>query len=508
MSRINSVTKNLKYAVVGQMMGLLISFISRMVFIRTLGAEYLGLNGLFTNILSILSLAELGIGPAMVYSMYKPLAEKNEEKLKALMSLYKKSYTTVGLMIAIIGTLLTPFLEFFIKDMPEISNIKIIYLLFVINSAISYFFSYKRSLIIADQKRYVATFYRYSFYFVLNILQIITLLLTRNYFIYLILLIINTILENVFVSKKADQLYPLLKEKDIIKLDYEEKRSIVRNVKAMMYHKLGTTIVMGTDNLLISKFVGLVEVGLYSNYQLISNSLNMVFGLFFQSLTASIGNLGVLETEEKKFFTFNVINLAGYWIYAFSSICLFILFNPFISLWAGNDYLFSLEVVFLIVLNFYLTGMRKSVLTYRDALGLFWYDRYKPVFEAILNLAFSILLVKILGISGIFLGTTMSTVAVCFWVEPLVLYKYGFKQSVKSYFITYFKFGMIMAFIGFITWVLTRLIWSQHLSGFIIKSIICLIVPNVLFVIVFRNSKEFKYLFSIVQKRLGINGRA
>lgn len=502
MSRINNVTKNLKYAISGQILGILISFVSRFVFIRTLGAEYLGLNGLFTNILSILSLAELGIGPAMVYSMYKPLAENNKEKLKALMSLYRKSYTAIGLTIATLGILITPFLDFFVKGIPNISNIKIIYLLFVLNSSISYFFSYKRSLIIADQKRFIATLYRYSFYFVLNVLQIIFLILTKNYFIYLILLISSTMLENIFISKKANQLYPFLKEKEIPKLHDEEKKSIVRNVKAMMYHKLGSTVVMGTDNLLISKFVGLIEVGIYSNYHLISNSLNMMFGLFFQSLTASVGNLGVSETEEKKLFTFQVINLAGFWIYAFSSICLFILFNPFIGLWIGNEYLFSLGVVLLIVINFYLTGMRKSVLTYRDALGLFWYDRYKPVFEAILNLVFSIIFVKRIGISGIFLGTTMSTIAVCFWVEPLILYKYGFKQSVKPYFIAYIKYTITTLFTGYVTLIFTSLILSQSLYGFIIKLILCILIPNCLFFVLFRKTDEFKYLFSIVQKKI------
>lgn len=501
MSRINNVTKNLKYAIVGQILGVLISFISRMVFIRTLGAEYLGLNGLFTNILSILSLAELGIGPAMIYSMYKPLAEKNEEKIKSLMHLYKRSYITVGVIILVIGTLITPFINYFIKEMPDIENIKIIYIMFVFNSSISYFFSYKRSLIIADQKRYIATLYRYGFYFILNVLQIVLLILTGNYFIYLILLMLNTLLENVFISRKANQLYPFLRDKHILKLQDDEKKPIVQNVKAMMYHKLGTTVVMGTDNLLISKFIGLVEVGLYSNYHLISNSLNMMFGLFFQSLTASIGNLGASESGQKKIFIFNVINLAGYWIYAFASICLLVLFNPFISLWVGGEYLFSSGIVFLIIINFYLTGMRKSVLTYRDALGLFWYDRYKPIFEAALNLIFSLVLVKYLGISGIFLGTTLSTILVCLWIEPLVLYKYGFEKSAKPYFVTYIKFAVLTLVVGGITWFVSSFLPLHGVSGFIVKIVICMIVPNSLFFIFFRKTEEFKYLYSIVKKK-------
>lgn len=502
MSRIDNVTKNFKYAVFGQISGLIIGFIGRYVFIRTLGAEYLGLNGLFANILSILSLAELGIGPAMVYSMYKPLAENDQDKVNALMFLYRKLYVIIGLFIALTGLILTPFLGYFIKNIPDVNNIKIIYILFVFNSSISYFFSYKRSLIIADQKRFIATYYRYGFYFVLNIAQIIILILTRNYLIYLMLLVTSTILENIFISNKANQLYPFLKEKNDAKLNDEEKKSILRNIKAMMCHKLGSTVVMGTDNLLISKFVGLVQVGLYSNYYLITSSLNIIFGLLFQSLTASIGNLGVLENERKKLFTFQVVNFVGFWIYAFSSICLFILLNPFISLWIGNQYLFSLELVSLIVLNFYLTGMRKSVLTYRDALGLFWYDRYKPVFEAMLNLVFSIFLVKRIGISGIFLGTAMSTITVCFWVEPFILYKYGFERSVKAYFMIYIKYTMTAIFIGCITWILISCIHSQNWTGFTIKLLLCIIIPNCLLYGLFSKSDEFKYLLEIFKKKI------
>ena len=250
MSRTSNSIRNIKYAIFGQGIGIIISFFSRMVFVRILSAEYLGLNGLFTNILSILSLAELGVGPAIVYSMYKPLAEKNEYKLKALMSLYRKAYITIGIVIAVIGLTFTPFLDFFIKDIPNIPNIKLIYLMFVANSSISYFFSYKRSLIIAGQKRYIATFYRYSFYFLLNIAQIIALLLTKNYILYLGLQIISTFLENVCVSNKADRLYPFIKTKGDERLDKAEKYTIVRNVKAMIFHKVGGTVINGIDNLL------------------------------------------------------------------------------------------------------------------------------------------------------------------------------------------------------------------------------------------------------------------
>lgn len=502
MSRTNNSIKNMKYAIVGQGIGLLISFVSRMIFVRSLSAEYLGLNGLFTNILSILSLAELGVGAAINYSLYKPLAEKEIYKIKALMGLYKKAYYSIGIIIAVVGTALVPFLGYLIKDMPDVPHIELIYLLFVINSSISYFFSYKRSLIIADQKRYITTIYRYGFYFLLNIAQIIVLVLTKNYFFYLILQIINTFLENIFVSKKADQIYPFLNDKGSTKLDKKEKSTIIKNVKAMVYHKVGGVAVAGTDNILTSMFVGIKEVGIYSNYQLIINGLNTVYGLAFQSITASIGNLGASEAKEKSIFIFNCINLLGFWIYGFSSICLMILINPFINLWLGKEYLFPMSLVLIIVVNFYLTGMRKSVLTFKDAFGLFWYDRYKPLLEAGINLVGSIILAQYFGVSGIFIGTIISTVTTCFWIEPYVLFKYGFEDSCTVYFKKYGFYTMIMTISGLITWAITGLFSDYSLSNFIGKLIVCLIVPNSLFLIAFWRTKEFKYFLNIIKNIL------
>lgn len=489
----------MKYAIAGQIIGLLISFVSRTIFVRTLSAQYLGLNGLFTNLLSIISLAELGIGPAIIYSMYKPLAVRDTYKINALMNLYKKAYITIGIFIMVLGSALVPFLDYLIKDIPDIPYLRLIYLMFVLNSSISYFYSYKRSLIIADQKRYIDTFYRYFFYFLLNIAQITALLLTRNFILYIGLQIINTFAENIVVSKKADQLYPFINDKTSAILEKSEKETIIKNVKAMVFHKIGGIIVMGTDNVLIAKLIGVVQLGVYSNYQLIIKSLNVVFELAFQSFTASIGNLGATETNDKSRFIFECINLFGFWIYGFSSICLISLFNPFIDLWLGEEYLFPFPIVFVIVVSFYLTGMRKSVLTFRDALGLFWYDRYKALLEACINLLGSIVLAKYIGISGIFIGTIISTLTTCFLVEPYVLFKYGFKDSVKSYYLKYVIHTILIIIVGTITWSITNLLPGSTLLSFSGKLLVCIIFPNLILLIVFWKNKEFQYMLNIIK---------
>lgn len=499
MSRISNSVKNIKFGVVGQVLALIVSFLARMVFVYTLTSENLGLNGLFSNILSMLSFAEMGIGAAIVFSLYKPLSEQNIPKVKILMNLYKRAYITIGVIIATLGVAIAPFLSFLIKDMPSIPYIQLIYLMFVANSALSYFFSYKRSLIIADQKRYIATFYRYGFFILLNVLQSIALFTTKNYILFLALQVLFTFIENFVVSRKADKLYPYLKEKSSKRLDEDTKNTIVRNVKAMMGHKVGGIVVNGTDSLLISKFVGIVAVGVYSNYLLIINALNTVFGMVFQGVTASIGNLGATESKEKSLYIFKCLYLIGFWIYGFATICLINLFNPFIQIWLGKEYLFPTFLVLIIIVNFYITGMRMSVLTFRDALGLYWYDRYKPLFESGINLIFSIILVKKFGIVGVFIGTTISTLSTCFWVEPYVLFKYGFKRSIVPYFIRYAIYTSIMLSGAVATWIICSFITGDSIMSFVSKLLVCAIVPNIIFLLAFWRTEEFKYLFTIMK---------
>lgn len=499
MSRTTNSLRNIKYSLIGQVVSLLANFLTRMIFVRVLSAEYLGINGLFTNILSILSFAEMGIGQAIVYSMYKPLSDKNEDTLIGLMDLYKKAYIYIGLTILILGGSLTPFLSFFIKEMPNIDHIKIIYILFVINTASTYFFSYKRSFLIADQKKYIDAFYHYMYFTIRSILQIAILLITKDFLLYLIVQVIITIIENITISLKVDKLYPFLNSRKVISLDTNIKKSIIVNTKAMVFHKLGAVVVGGTDNLIISKFVGIVTVGLYSNYLLIIGALRQIFNIVFQSMIASIGNLGVTENNEKKLLVFSSIDLIGAWIYGFASICLIILFNPFIRLWLGEDYLFPPNVVLLIVISFYLSGRRKSVLAFRDALGLFWYDRYKPFFESIVNLVVSIYLAISLGISGVLLGTIISTLTTSFWIEPKVLYKYGLKSTVKSYFLKYVYYTIVIIVVGVITWLISSYFATNTLTSFIGKILVSIILPNIMFGLVFWKNKEFQYLLNIMK---------
>ena len=504
MSRTDSSIKNLTSAMIGQVFALIISFVARIVFLNVLNEQYLGLNGLFTNILTVFSLVELGVGPAMNFCLYKPLAENDTEQVKSLMSFYRNAYNIIGVAIAIIGVGFVPFYRLFMAQVPDIPNLTLIYLLFTANTVASYFFAYKRALIICDEKRYVSNFYRYTFFSLLNIAQIFLLLTTGNYILFLVLQVIFTLAENIFVSLKADKMYPYLTEKNVQPVSNGTLSDITKNVKAMLMHKIGTVLVLSTDNIILSKYVGIVAVGIYSNYYLIISALQIVLYQVFDSIIASIGNLNAVSGNrdgrlEK---VFDRVFFLNFWIFALCSCCLAVLFNPFISLWLGDHLLFDNLTVAAIVINFYLTGMRKTANTFKEATGLFYYDRYKPIFESVINIAASVYLAVRLGAAGVLLGTIISTLATCIWVEPYVVYRHSFKKGVGGYLVKLIAYSALCAGVCRLTLYTAGLITSgSRWFRFILKALTAFIIPNIIFMLVFFRNENFRYYLKLLNPK-------
>ena len=492
---------------IGQLGGILVNLLARVFFLHYLNQTYLGLNGLFTNVLTMLSLVELGVGPAMAYSLYKPLADHDVERLKSHMAFYKKAYVTIGLAIAALGLAFLPFYTVFMDEVPDIPHLNTIYLLFVANTVVSYFYSYKRSLIICDQKKYIETAVHYGAYFLLNVVQIIFLALTKNYVVFLMLQVLSTWLENFILARKADKLYPFLREKNVRPMDKTDSQVIFRNVAAMSMHKVGAVVVNSTDNILISKLIGLASAGLYSNYYTIIHPLQTITNQIFESIVASVGNLTATVKDgnvEHLMETFYDVFFFAFWIFTFCSICLLNLLHPFIEfMWLRNrGWLLDNATLYVLVLNFYLYGMRWPVLTFRDATGAFWNDRFKPIFESIINLVASILLAKPFGIAGIFLGTLVSTVTTSLWVEPMVLYHNVFYAHMRKYFARFFSYtavGLVICVIT--TWLCSHVGYS--LISILPRALICLTVPNLLLLVVFYRTKEFQYFRRLGKTILG-----
>lgn len=502
MSRTSKSVKNIGIALIGQIAIILIGFVARKLFILFLSAEYLGLNGLFSSVLTVLSLMELGIGPAMVFSLYKPIAMNDISTCRALMSVYKKTYRVIGSAVLIVGICITPFITHLIKEVPEeISQIHIIYLLFVVNVSISYFFAYKRSFITASQNQYLIEGIHAVVYLMMNIVQIAILALTRNYILYLVVQIFSTFLENLVLSRMADNRYPWLREKTKGELPDEKKQEIVRNVKAMVFHRVGGIVSDTIDNLLISKFFGLQFLGLYSNYLLVINALNSLTQKVFSAIVAGIGDFGAQKSPEDSYQLYKKIQFFNFWLITFCSVSLWILVNPFISLiWLGSDYLISLPILAAIILNFYISGMRKTILTFKEALGLPWYDRFKPLFGAAVNLIASVVLADWFGVIGIFIGTILMQFSVNVWFESMVLFKYGFCKKWSFFLKEYVLQTCVFLLITFVTSVINMLLPTGSISMFIVRCLLCLLIPNGIIILLFHNTDEFTYLISLSQK--------
>lgn len=506
MSRIDNSLKNIKFGTIGFLFSYVFTFVTRKIFVVFLSIEYLGLNGLFSSILSMLSLAELGIGTAICFSLYKPLAFGETEKIQALMQFYKNAYTIIGLLVLGIGLSLIPILPSLVGEVPDIPHINIIYSLFILDSSVSYFLSYKRTILVADQKRYIDTNYYYGFQVLKSLFQILVLFFTSNFILFLLIAVGTTILENIVIRNKINTLYPYLKKMEKRALAQEEKTQIRKNVYALTFHKIGGVVVNGTDSILMVKFVSLASAGINANYVMITSALGKVMRILFNSLTASIGNLAAEKQAEGSKPFFDQLNFLSAWIYGFSAISLLALFNPFISLWLGPEYLFEQKTVFVIVLNFYLTGMLMPIRTFNSSMGLFWYDRYKPIFESLINLGFSIYLVVKVGLVGVLIGTTISTLTTCFWFEPYVLYRYGFEKPVYRYFLNYMRSTVITIAIGFVTLLGVSVIRLDNhpFVDFLGSMCFCALIPNLLYLLVYFRNVEFintRKLFMRVLKR-------
>ena len=490
---------NTSVALFAQVSAILMGFFTRVVFTRTLSEGYVGINGLFTDILNILSLSELGVGTAITYALYGPIARKDYEKQKILMRLFRLFYRVTALIVLIAGLLIIPFLDVLMKDRPDVDHLVLIYLLYLLNSVVSYLLIYKKTLVDAHQMSYITVLYHNGFLVLQDICQIVILLCTKNFILFLLIAVFCTFLGNVCMSRKADKMFPYLKEPCDGHLPKEEKQQIVRNVKAMMMHKIGTVAVSNTDNLLISSFVGVISAGIYSNYYLLIGSIRQILDQVLQGVAASVGNLGETEEKQKVQRVFQEIFFGGYWLYGLAGICLLELLNPFVELAFGRKYLFDFPVVLILCINFFLNGTRKATLIFKESMGLFWYDRYKSIIEAILNLITSILFVLHFGITGVFMGTITSTVLTSLWVEPYVLYKYRFQKSAVPFFLKYALNLIVMGSVWVITDLCCRQIEGMLIFQLIIRLGICAIIPNLLLWLLYKNSEEYKELEKIVK---------
>lgn len=483
-SRVKAALLNSVVASGGQILNLILSFVVRTVFIRILGEQFLGLNGLFSNILNILSFSELGIGAAITFSLYKPIAENNVVQIRALMRLYSKVYRLIGIGILLLGAVLTPFLQNFISGYTTgLGNIYIAFVLYLMNSAFGYFMSYKRSLFMATQEGYINALNLLTFQAIGQVAQIVMLQIYSNYLVYLGIQLMFTVLSNIWISAVADKRYKEYLKKTNEKVDTDTVEYLKKNVLGMISAKLGGVVVFGTDNIILSSMVGLSVVGIYANYTMIINGINSILTQGLSAVTASLGNFGVTNKKadnEVIFFKFQLITLFLSSLVAF----VFTLFStPFIQFWLGSaKYIVTKQTLYLIALGFFVTLMRQPIINYTNALGLYWEQRFKPVFEALVNLIVSLVLVGYFGmsISGVLIGTLVSNLLINAWWEPLILFKHGFDSNIKKFSLVYLT---ELGIVSFILAALTSLSGRLDDMNIILELIVFLVTGLVLAVV-------------------------
>lgn len=497
-SAINMIT-----ALISQFIIILLGFISRRVMIDSIGVEYLGINGLMNNILTILSLAESGVGTAMVYALYKPLADNDIPKIRALMNFYKNTYRALAGLTGLIGLSILPFLDFFMKD-NTVENAAVIYLMFLFSSVCSYLYSYKISMNNADQNKYLSTIFNTVTQILVLVVKVLILYLTKNYILFLSIDIGSTLIKNIIFSRMMDKRYPYLKDKTKVKLDDETRESLYTNIKSLFFGKIGYIVSVSSDNLVISSMINVKTVGLYSNYTTLTSSVLGFVGIFMGSISASIGNLMAKESKEKVYDIYKVSSFVNFWLYGFSAVCLFSLSEPFIALWLGKEYLMGKGILILIVFNFLLGGLMAPIDSIKSAAGLYKPDRFVPIIAAIVNLILSIILVKSLGLVGVFIGTLISTLLFSFWIKPMLVYKYIFKKNVFEYFVDIAFKILLTTICGFICWIIGENLFKEYtVLNLIGRVIICIIIPNTLMILFTVKTKEFKYLQGILKNIIG-----
>ncbi|MBQ7170772.1 MAG: sugar translocase [Clostridia bacterium] len=489
---------NIFTGLVGQIVVAIAGFAGRTVFIHVLGSTYLGVSGLFSNILTLLSFAELGIGQAIVFSLYKPIAENDEDKICALMRLYEKAYRFLFFLVLGIGLFILPFLPYIIKDIDSIPNIRTIYCLYVINSAASYLFSYRSTFITASQKNYIINIFYVASTILMTVFQIAGLLLFKNYFVYLGIQIAFGVIQNVFSYIYSSRKYPFLKRKDVPPLPDQEFKSIKKNVGALIIYKIGTLALNSTDNIIISAYVGLIAVGLHSNYVLLTSVVGAFLSTIFGNLTASIGNLNATETTEKRVHIFNVLNFATFWFYSVCSICLFVCMTPFIYAWIGEEYVLPLSVSLIVAINFYIAGMLFAPFNFRQTMGLFVQGRMRPIISAVINIGVSIWFAILWGLPGVLWGTAVARLTTNVWFDPYLIFKKGLNVSPVPYFIDYIKKFLLFLLMGFVCWYVSSKILLTSILGVLIKAIVSFVICNGVILALYSRTSEFRYLKSVL----------
>ena len=502
MSRTRKLARNSIFAVISYTIAIITSFVMRMFFVKVLGYKLLGLQAVLITFVGTLSLVELGIGTAITYLLYKPIAEKNEKKITLLINLYRKIYRIIGLIILVIGLAVSPFLILIVK---EFSFFEMIfpYLIVLSGTVLTYFFSFNHTLLMADQNNFIISISNTFSKIITFTLQILVLLLINNFVLFIAISVLISFAENILLSLVVRIKYPFINIKATDRFTSDEIKLIKTKVIALMYHKIGNHIFLGINNILISIFLGAVIVGYFSNYTLISTSIVTLIGTISTGLLATFGNLVATEKIEK--FKSSLMNATFVFLLIYSIVLsgLFVLANQFITLWLNEEAILPLGVVFLWALNIFIDGYTVPIAHLRFGAGLFEPEKYLHFVLIIVSLTIAIVSVHFIGLAGILLATTVCLILKHIIVIPHVTYKYIFKQKTFEFYRKIFFDFLLVAGIVASCFFLNKFInTGRSLLDFVYGIILCTILPTVIILIVYIRSNALKYLINMIRTLL------
>lgn len=505
MGRVRQAEKNIFFGYLGNIMIMIMGFLQRTVFIMVLDRTLLGVNSLYTDILSVLSLAELGIGSALNYSLYKPVAENNLEKIKSYMRLYKRAYLAIAGVITVVGIALIPLLPYLIKDSKGIDGGELVlyYLIFLFNTVITYFVAYKYSLANAQQRNYIQTNIATITKIITVFAQIIILLVTKNFLLFLLTQSVVELIQKIFVSVYFNKLYPYLREHNVRKLDREETDVVVRKTKALMFHKIGDVARMSTDSIIITYFMDVGWVGIVGNYMMILTYAINFIGVIFNSVISGFGNLVATESKERQYAMFKVYRFAACWLYGFAAVGFWLLLTPLITgIWLNESWGLGQAVLTLMLVDLYFKGGRTVLVNFKIAAGVFEQDKYLPLFQGAVNLALSIIGIQYIGLAGVYVGTVVSGVLANL-IQPVIVYRDCFSMKAWTYFKDSAKYiGVIVGIVLLMIPIKAVVMVQVNMLSFIVTAVIITFVYNTVFFLLFRKTQEFDYLWNLAVGRL------
>ena len=504
-NKTKNAVRNMAFGTLQKIINIIMPFISRTVMLYVLGAEYLGLNSLFISVLQVLNLAELGVGSAMIYSMYKPIAEDDKDTICALMRLYKMYYRIIGIVILIVGVCITPGIPRLIKqDIPNDINIYILYLINLGSTVLSYWlFAYKNSLLYAHQRNDIIDKTSSVVICLQQIIQMIVLIFFKNYYAYLLVVLAAQTSKNIINASVVNRMFPEYKAHG--RLPKMQVKAINQRVRDLFTAKLGGTVISSADALVISTFMGLNMLAIYNNYYFIMNSVSTFVFMIFTACSAGIGNSIVTASKEKNFKDFNTLTFIVSWIVGTCICCFYSLYQPFMKIWVGEELMFNQVVVVLFCIYFYLYIISGIFSTYKDSAGMWHEDRFRPLIGAFVNLGLNIAFVGKYGIYAILLSTIISYI---FINIPWLIYNIFhilFKCSPKKYLVKLFIYTLVSFAACIVTAKICKLVIIGGIFGIAIKLIICVLVSNLMFFCIYRRTSEYNHVMYIIRRILRRN---